>query len=76
VGEPIVSTSVNRAGAPPCDDARIILREFGDEIDAVFEREGDGGPVSTIVDLCGPKARIVRAGGYAWEGTAEGKPSK
>jgi L-threonylcarbamoyladenylate synthase len=74
VGEPIVSTSVNRMGETPLDDAREILREFGDEIDAVFERDGPGGPASTIVDLCGKTPRVVRAGSYEWDG--DGKPSK
>lgn len=74
VGEPVVSTSVNRTGSSPLDDAQAILREFADEIDAVFERSGNGGEPSTIVDLCGKSARVVRAGAYAWEG--KGKPSK
>ncbi len=74
VGEPIVSTSVNRTGAPALDDAHDILREFGDDIDAVFERAGAGGGASTIVDLCGNAPRVVRAGAYAWDGA--GKPSK
>ncbi|HXV14830.1 MAG TPA: L-threonylcarbamoyladenylate synthase [Candidatus Krumholzibacteria bacterium] len=76
VGEPIVSTSVNRTGREPLDDAPAIMREFGDEIDAVFERRGEGGGASTIVDLCGKTARVVRAGGYAWDATGGGKPSK
>jgi L-threonylcarbamoyladenylate synthase len=74
VGEPIVSTSVNRIGEIPLDEAREILREFGEEIDAVFERNGPGGPASTIVDLCGKTPRVVRAGSYEWEG--DGKPAK
>jgi len=76
VGEPIVSTSANRTGAPPLDDAHAILREFGDEIDAVFERAGDGGPASTLVDFCGSAPRVIRAGSYAWEATGGAKPSK
>ncbi|MCI0452969.1 MAG: threonylcarbamoyl-AMP synthase [Candidatus Latescibacteria bacterium] len=76
VGEPIVSTSVNRTGQAPLDDAHAILREFGDQVDAVFERRGGGGDASTIVDLCGKAPRVVRAGSYAWEATGGAKPSK
>ncbi len=76
VGEPIVSTSVNRTGQLPLDEANVILREFGEEIDAVFERRELGGGASTIVDLCGKTPRVVRAGSYAWDATGRGKPSK
>lgn len=76
VGEPIVSTSVNRAGQAPVDDAHAILREFGEEVDAVFERTGPGGDVSTIVDLCGKTARVVRGGSYTWDAAGGAKPSK
>jgi L-threonylcarbamoyladenylate synthase len=76
VGEPIVSTSVNRTGTPPLDDAQAILREFGEEVDAVFERTGPGGEPSTIVDLCGKTPRVVRGGSYTWEATGGAKPSK
>jgi L-threonylcarbamoyladenylate synthase len=76
VGEPIVSTSVNRTGQAPLDDAHAILREFGNDVDAVFERRGGGGEASTIVDLCGKTPRVIRAGSYAWDATGGGKPSK
>ena len=76
VGEPIVSTSVNRSGMPPLDDAQAILREFGEEVDAVFERTGPGGEPSTIVDLCGKSPRMVRGGSYTWDAAGGAKPSK
>ncbi len=76
VGEPIVSTSVNRTGESPLDDAQTILRELGDDIDAVFERVGGGGEASTIVDVCGKSPRVVRVGAYAWDSAAGAKPSK
>ena len=76
VGEPVVSTSVNRTGGSPLNDAQTILREFGEEIDAVFERSGSGGEASTIVDLCGKSPRVIRAGAYAWDGKGGTKPSK
>jgi len=74
VGEPVVSTSINRAGESPFDDANAIVREFGEDIDAVFERDGLDGEASTIIDCCGKAPRVVRAGSYAWDGA--GKPSK
>jgi L-threonylcarbamoyladenylate synthase len=76
LGEPIVSTSANRTGAIPWDDAPTIMRELGDDIDAVFARDGEGGPASTIVDLCGATPRVIRMGAYAWDATGGGKPSK
>ena len=76
VGEPIVSTSVNRTGQEALDDAPAILREFGEEIDAVFERRGSAGGISTIVDLCGKSPRVVRAGAYPWDTKGGVKPSK
>ncbi len=74
VGEPVVSTSINRTGERPLDEALAILGEFGDDIDAVFERNGPGGDASTIVDFCGKSPRVARAGAYDWDGA--GKPSK
>jgi L-threonylcarbamoyladenylate synthase len=76
VGEPVVSTSVNRTGESAVNDAPTIVREFAEEIDAVFERGGDGGDASTIVDLCGKTPRVVRPGAYPWDGKGGAKPSK
>jgi len=76
VGEPVVSTSVNRTGQSPLDEAHAIAREFGEEIDAVFERSGSGGGASTIVDLCGKSPRVIRRGAYAWDAKGGVKPSK
>lgn len=60
---PITSTSANRHGQPSpatCEEARAQL---GDAVDVYV----DGGPAplgreSTVVDLTGPKPRILRAG--------------
>lgn len=63
LGEPIASSSANRAGASPPVDADQVLAGLGDRIDLVL----DGGPCaigqpSTILDLSGTIPRILRQG--------------
>jgi L-threonylcarbamoyladenylate synthase len=77
LGEPIVSTSVNRAGQEPLDDAHAIRREFGAEVDLIVLGDTHDGAASTLVDLCGGAPRVVRRGRYAWPaGAGDGNPSK
>jgi L-threonylcarbamoyladenylate synthase len=77
LGEPIVSTSVNRAGQEPMHDVHDIRREFGDEVDLIVGGSDRGPAASTIVDLCGAAPKVVRRGDYEWVAAAgEGKPSK
>jgi tRNA threonylcarbamoyl adenosine modification protein (Sua5/YciO/YrdC/YwlC family) len=76
VGEPIVSTSVNRAGEEPLHDVHDIRREFSAEVDLIVSAEVPGGLSSTLVDLCGKLPRVVREGAYAWASAGAGKPSK
>lgn len=76
VGEPIVSTSVNRAGADPLDDAHDIRREFSAEVDLIVTGEVPGLASSTLVDLCGKTPKVIREGAYAWAAAGAGKPSK
>lgn len=74
-GRPFTSTSANRTGAPPArtaDDAAHLLEERGDLNDLAGLRicVVDGGPrpdapPSTVVDLVGPRARVVRDGPIA-----------
>ncbi len=60
---PVTSTSANRHGQPPpttCDEAR---EQLGEAVDVYV----DAGPTplgqeSTVVDLSGPRARILRQG--------------
>ncbi len=75
VGEPIVSTSVNRAGSEPLGDAHEIRHEMGGEVDLIVSGLMDGRTASTIVDLSGKAPRVVRRGSYAWA-VGDGKPSK
>jgi len=74
VGQPILSTSVNRAGEAPRLTADSIEDDFGDEIDLiVVEDAADDSVPSTIVDLTGAEPRVVRQGAYVWP--AGGNPS-
>lgn len=76
VGEPVVSTSVNRAGEEPLSDAHDIRREFSSEVDLIVTGNVPGGASSTLVDLCGKTPKVVREGAYAWAAAGAGKPSK
>ena len=76
VGEPIVSTSVNRAGEEPLDDPHAIRRELGSEVDLIVTGDVPGAVSSTLVDLCGRSPKVVREGAYDWASAGAGNPSK
>jgi tRNA threonylcarbamoyl adenosine modification protein (Sua5/YciO/YrdC/YwlC family) len=76
LGEPIVSTSVNRTGQEPLHDAHDIRREFSSEVDLIVTGEVPGAVSSTLVDLCGATPKVIREGAYAWASAGAGKPSK
>ncbi len=64
-GEPLVSTSVNRSGKPPLVMIGEIKRIFPG-LEACISRRGPGSRnPSTLVDLTGREALIVRQGKYA-----------
>ena len=64
-GEPLVSTSVNRSGKPPLVMIGEIKRIFPG-LEACISRRGPGSrSPSTLVDLTGREALIVRQGKYA-----------
>ena len=63
LGKPIVGTSANPSGGPDPITARQVRRTLGDRIDYVI----DGGPAhrglpSTVVDLTGPRPKVLRTG--------------
>jgi len=63
VGGPLVSSSANLSGEPPCADADEIRRVFGNQIDVLL----DGGPSpasvpSTVVDVSSGRVELVREG--------------
>jgi L-threonylcarbamoyladenylate synthase len=75
VGEPLLSTSVNAAGAMPLRDADEIDRSFGHAVALMVV--ADRPPqerASTLVDLTGRSPRVIRHGAYTWP-TGE-NPSK
>lgn len=61
---PLVSTSANLAGEPPCVTADLALAAFPDADLAIDIGPLDGAP-STIVDLTGGAPRVVREGRIA-----------
>jgi L-threonylcarbamoyladenylate synthase len=74
LGEPVVSTSVNRAGRPPFVDIDVIQGEFDDEVDLIVaEPKPLVGRPSTLVDFCGKLPVVRRRGAYAF--ATDGNPS-
>jgi tRNA threonylcarbamoyl adenosine modification protein (Sua5/YciO/YrdC/YwlC family) len=67
LGEPVVSSSVNRAGDEPLGDPVEIHRQFGSVVDAVVA--GPETPYrvcSTIVDFTGDRPALLRQGDFEW----------
>jgi tRNA threonylcarbamoyl adenosine modification protein (Sua5/YciO/YrdC/YwlC family) len=63
IGGPVVSSSANLSGQKPAETAAEVVRIFGNQLDLVI----DGGPraggkPSTLVDVSGPRARLLRRG--------------
>lgn len=72
LGAPITATSANRSGSPALADAKAILDALADDLDAVVDAgPAPGGPPSTIVDVRGDVARLVREGAIAWVAVLE-----
>lgn len=74
LGEPILSTSVNRSGAAPLLRATAIVAEFGTEVDLlvedpVLESLAEERVASTLVDATQWPPRVVRSG--AWQETID-----
>jgi L-threonylcarbamoyladenylate synthase len=63
VGGPLVSSSANLSGQPPCVDADEIRRVFGNQLDVVLD--GGASPASlpsTVVDVSSGRVELVREG--------------
>ena len=63
IGGPVVSSSANLSGQRPAETAEEVVRIFGNQLDLVL----DGGPrrgglPSTLVDVTGPRPRLLRRG--------------
>ena len=63
IGGPVVSSSANLSGQRPAETADEVVRIFGNQLDLII----DGGPrrggqPSTLVDVSGPRPRLLRRG--------------
>ncbi len=63
IGGPMVSSSANVSGLPPAETADAVVATFGNQLDLIL----DGGPrrggvPSTLVDVSGPKPKLLRRG--------------
>jgi L-threonylcarbamoyladenylate synthase len=63
-GRPLIGTSANLTEQPPCTSAEEVDRQIGDTVPLIL----DGGPTpahvpSTVIELAGERARIIRPGG-------------
>jgi L-threonylcarbamoyladenylate synthase len=68
LGEPVVSTSVNRTGRPPLSDPVEIGTEFGHAVDGIVAGPpGWRGVASTIVDVTGKAPVVLRKGSHDWD---------
>jgi len=77
VGEPILSTSVNRSGEPPLDTPARIREAFGARVDAIVAgTKGAAVVASTVVDATAERPVVLRQGAYDWEAAGWGNPSK
>ena len=60
---PIATTSINISGQPPLNDYHEIEKEFGDEIDYLFEKEVKSSNVSsTVIDCTNEDIKVLRQG--------------
>jgi L-threonylcarbamoyladenylate synthase len=71
-GYPITSTSANRTTRSATDDPDVVAAELGVDLDGlVDDGRCPGGQPSTIVDACGDRPWLVRAGAVPWERVLE-----
>ena len=67
-GRLLTATSANLSGEPPSSDPDEIERALGDGVDLLLDAgRTPGGAPSTIVDVTGHDARLVRPGAIAWD---------
>ena len=65
---PLTATSANRHGDPECRDVDAALASLAGSPDLVLDGGSTaGGRATTVVDLTGEVARVVRAGDRPWE---------
>lgn len=72
VGGPLTGTSANRSGDGGCDRIDRLDPALRDRVDAVLDAGPlAGGPGSTVVDVCGERARVLRYGAVGREALVE-----
>ena len=59
---PMISTSANKHGKPPCLDVECIRYTFGNQIDMVIEGKQGGNVPSTVINITTDSPVIVRKG--------------
>ncbi len=67
-GGALTATSANRTGEPPARTTAEVWQAFGNQVDLII----DGGTAhtarpSTVVEVTGGEARLIREGEIAWE---------
>jgi L-threonylcarbamoyladenylate synthase len=67
LGEPITGTSANRSGARPPVSAPEAAFQMGDLVPLVIDGGRAGGKESTVIDVTGESAKILRAGAVSRE---------
>ncbi len=71
-GVPVAGPSANRSGRPSPTDAEAVFKDLGDFVDIIL----DAGPThvgveSTVLDVTGDKAVLLRPGGQSVEAISE-----
>jgi L-threonylcarbamoyladenylate synthase len=65
---PLPTTSANRSGEPEARTAVEIERLLGEAVDLILDGgASSGGLASTVVDVTGPRPRVLRVGAIAIE---------
>lgn len=60
---PLIGTSANLSGHPPCSTPEEVLQQLGGKIELVLDQGDTGGSApSTVLDLTQEPARLVREG--------------
>ncbi len=59
---PLIATSANKHGNPPCVDAQGVLNHFDGEIDLILDGGTCNATVSTVLDLTGDPPILLRQG--------------
>jgi L-threonylcarbamoyladenylate synthase len=62
---PLATTSANRHGRHTPTTAAEVARELGDGVELVIDGGSCAGVASTVVDLTGPRAEVLRHGSVA-----------